>query len=217
MKGIVTYFNLELNKGSIQADDGRMLSFDRDSLSNQDDVSKLVEGLRVEFSVDGDLILKIEIQKEQCFLEDTVFYIEPSQIGIAKDTPQDFELIDKATYTIQREARSSKAVKLALIDDCRKLGGNVVLDYKEVQFERNSIGFSYYMYKASGVVGIIATKSDVKNDELPSLLELKNRINHQKIKELHDDSLKSKLALKVAKIAGGILFVIFALGFIFGK
>ena len=61
MKGTVTYFNLELNKGSIQADDGRMLSFDRDSLSNQDDVSKLVEGLRVEFSVDGDLILKIEM------------------------------------------------------------------------------------------------------------------------------------------------------------
>lgn len=217
MKGTVTYFNKESNKGSIQADDGRMISFGNENLSNHDDVSKLVEGLRVDCIFDESASFKVEIQKEQCFLEDSIYYIEPSQIGIATQTPKGYELIDKASFTIQREARSSKSLKLALIDDCRKLGGNVVLDYKEVQFERNSIGFSYYMYKATGIVGIIAKKSDLKNDELPSLHELKLRINHEKIKELYDDSLKSKLALKVTKIAGVVLFFVFALGFVFSK
>lgn len=215
MKGTITYFNADENTGAIQSDDGLLLNFSTESLSPNQDESKLINGCRVEFDLDEDKIVEnMLISKEQNLLEDNIFYVEPSQTGIiSSGIPEGYELIDSSDIALKREARNSKSLKFAFIDLCEKLGGNVVLDYKEERFTRNSIGFSFYMYRGTARVGLIAKKADANTDGALSLRDLKNKIRHDGIEKIASDERKSQLGLKLVKISGAILLIIFTIGF----
>ncbi|WP_031491452.1 hypothetical protein [Succinivibrio dextrinosolvens] len=215
MKGTITYFNAVENTGAIQSDDGLLLKFSTESLSPNQDYSKLVNGCRVDFDLEDKLVVNMVISKEQNFLEDNIFYLEPLQTGIiTSGIPEGYELIDSSDIALNREARNSKALKFAFIDLCEKLGGNVVLDYKEERFTRNSIGFSFYMYRGTARVGLIAKRADENTDGALSLRALKHKIRHEGIEKIADDEKKSKLGLKIVKISGAILLIIFTIGFL---
>lgn len=214
MKGTITYYNAVENTGAIQSDDGLLLKFSTESLVPNQDESMLVNGCRVDFELEDNIVVNMVICKEQNLLEDNVFYVEPQQTGIiSSGIPEGYELIDSSEICLNREARSSKALKYAFIDLCEKLGGNIVLDYQEERFSRNSIGFSFYMYRGSARVGLIAKKSDANTDGALSLRDLKNKIRHENIEKFADDERKSKLGLKIVKISGAILLIIFTIGF----
>ncbi len=214
MKGTVTYFNTDEDRGAIQSDDGLLLNFSSESLVQSQDLPLLEDGCRVEFELEDSIVVKMTILKEQSLLDDKCFYLEPKEVGlITSGVPSGFELIDSSDIELHREARTSKALKLTFINLCEKLGGNVVLDYKEEQFTRNSIGFSFDMYRGSFRVGLIGKKVDDKTDGALSLSELKQKINHENIEKLADDEKKSKLGLKIVKISGAILLIIFTIGF----
>lgn len=214
MKGTITYFNADENTGAIQSDDGLLLNFSTESLSPNQDESKLINGCRVDFGLEDNIVVNMLICKEQNLLEDNIFYVEPSQTGIiSTGIPEGYELIDSSDITLNREARNSKSLKLAFIDLCEKLGGNVVLDYKEERFTRNSIGFSFYMYRGTARVGLIAKKADANTDGALSLRDLKNKIRHEGIEKIASDERKSQLGLKLVKISGAILLIIFTIGF----
>ncbi len=214
MKGTITYFNADENTGAIQSDDGLLLNFSTESLSPNQDESKLINGCRVDFELEDNIVVNMLICKEQNLLEDNIFYQEPSQTGIiSSGIPEGYELIDSSDITLNREARNSKSLKLAFIDLCEKLGGNVVLDYSEERFTRNSIGFSFYMYRGTARVGLIAKKADANTDGALSLRDLKNKIRHEGIEKIASDERKSQLGLKLVKISGAILLIIFTIGF----
>ncbi len=214
MKGTITYFNADENTGAIQSDDGLLLNFSTESLSPNQDESKLINGCRVDFELEDNIVVNMLICKEQNLLEDNIFYKEPSQTGIiSSGIPEGYELIDSSDITLNREARNSKSLKLAFIDLCEKLGGNVVLDYSEERFTRNSIGFSFYMYRGTARVGLIAKKADANTDGALSLRDLKNKIRHEGIEKIASDERKSQLGLKLVKISGAILLIIFTIGF----
>jgi hypothetical protein len=214
MKGTITYFNADENTGAIQSDDGLLLNFSTESLSPNQDESKLINGCRVDFELEDNIVVNMLICKEQNLLDDNIFYKEPSQTGIiSSGIPEGYELIDSSDITLNREARNSKSLKLAFIDLCEKLGGNVVLDYSEERFTRNSIGFSFFMYRGTARVGLIAKKADANTDGALSLRDLKNKIRHEGIEKIASDERKSQLGLKLVKISGAILLIIFTIGF----
>ena len=214
MKGTITYFNADENTGAIQSDDGLLLNFSTESLAPAQDDSKLINGCRVDFGIEDKIVVNMIILKDQNLLEDNIFYVEPQQTGIiSSGIPEGYELIDSSDIALNREARNSKSLKFAFIDLCEKLGGNVVLDYKEERFSRNSIGFSFYMYRGSARIGLIAKKADENTDGALSLRDLKNKIQHDRIEKIADDEKKSQLGLKIVKISGAILLIIFTIGF----
>ncbi len=218
MKGTVTYFNKTENTGAIQSDEGLLLNFSEDSLKTNQNLSLLVDGCRVDFELKDNIVVNMVICKDQNLLEENEFYLEPKQTGIiSSGIPEGFELIDSSEIILNREARNSKSLKFNFIDLCEKLGGNVVLDYKEERFTRNSIGFSFYMYRGTARVGLIAKKSDSKTDGALSLFELKRKIHHDAIEKIASDERKSKIGLKIVKISGAILLIIFTIGFFMSK
>lgn len=218
MKGTITYFNADENTGAIQSDDGLLLNFSTESLAPNQDESKLINGCRVDFNLEDKIVVNMLISKEQNLLEDNIFYLEPAQTGIiSSGIPDGYELIDSSDITLKREARNSRSLKFAFIDLCEKLGGNVVLDYKEERFTRNSIGFSFYMYRGTARVGLIAKKADSNTDGAQSLRELKHKIRHDGIEKIASDERKSQFGLKLVKISGAILLIIFTIGFFLSK
>lgn len=213
MYGIITYFDKEKKEGCIQSEDGRLLNFKEDSFGPNLNVSFLDADVKVVFDADENgNVSSLMMLNEQPLLDEKIYYAEPSQIGIARESvPEGYELIDKSEYLLTREARSSKSLKLFLIDDCSKFGGNVLLDYTEEQVLRNSIGFSYYIYRGSACPAIMGKRDD--NAPL-SLYDLKHKLNHEKLLKYHQDEQNSRTGLKIAKISGLILLIIFTVGFI---
>ena len=200
MYGIITYFDKEKKEGCIQSEDGRLLNFKEDSFGPNLNVSFLDADVKVVFDADENgNVSSLMMLNEQPLLDEKIYYAEPSQI------------IDKSEYLLTREARSSKSLKLFLIDDCSKFGGNVLLDYTEEQVLRNSIGFSYYIYRGSARPAIMGKRDD--NAPL-SLYDLKHKLNHEKLLKYHQDEQNSRTGLKIAKISGLILLIIFTVGFI---
>ena len=51
MQGTITFFDKDNLKGSIQADDGRMVAFDKSSLASDQDLNQLQIDLRVELEL----------------------------------------------------------------------------------------------------------------------------------------------------------------------
>ena len=218
MQGTVTFFDIEEGRGNIQSDDGRMLSFEVKDLALGILPDSIKPDCRVEFSQAENSIFDIRLSAVQNLLDDGIYYTEPSEVGITSRTyPDGFELLDKSDITLHFEAKTENLLKHRMIDLCRKLGGNVVTDYRSESFERNSIGFSFQMFRGSCSFANIGNKSDDKNDTAVSLYDLKHRLNHSKILEISKDEERSAMGLKIIKISGFILLIIFTLGFLFGK
>ena len=54
-----------------------------------------------------------------------------------------------------------------------------------------------------------------RDDNAPlSLYDLKHKLNHEKLLKYHQDEQNSRTGLKIAKISGLILLIIFTVGFI---
>lgn len=213
MKGIVTYFDKESSEGCIQAEDGRLLNFNSDSFSSKLNAQLLDADAKVNFECDkSDRVSDLSLQDDQPLLEEKIYYAEPSDIGISRaDSVEGYELIDKSLYPISRESRSEKTIKLFLIEECRKFGGNVLLDYRQEKILKNSIGFSYYIYRGQAIPAVMGRKDDTASS---SLHDLKHRLNHKGLLNYHQDEKSRATGLKIAKISGLILLIIFTVGFI---
>ncbi len=217
MKGSVTYFSHEEGKGSIQADDGRMLSFKRSSFAKGMDDTLFFIGQSVEFELEDDNVVNlVALNKDEPKAAN--FYLEPKSVNVYSSSDvENYELIDKSTQKLSKVARNPDELKSYFTSLCRSLGGNAVLDYEDSKFVKNSIGFSYYLYRGSAAFGVIGTKAESSNDSALSYSDLKHKLNHAEIEKMATDEKKSQKSLKVLKIAGIVLLIIFTIGFLMSE
>ncbi len=215
MKGIITYYSKQNDKGSIQSEDGRIYSFSSDDCEG-DFVSKdIKEPVAVTFEVsafdsEDDGYAAVHIVAAAVDPEDRVFYDVPSRVGISYSKPDDYEVIVKSEYPVTRIGRNSNLAKKAVIDECIRIGGNAVLDYKERKILKNSIGFSFYVYEGIGYPSVIAKRNDKGHF---SKSELKELLDKTEAKKIHQGELNAKTGFKILKIIGAILLVVFTIGF----
>ena len=214
MEGTITLFDNAAKAGKIQCDDGRILDFEETGLDSSLPVSLVRESLRVAFLEEDGGPCHIRALDKQDFIEGEIFYLEPKEIGIVREhIPMGYELIDKGEQTLHLEAKTSKALKLKFIEICRKLSGNVVLDYEDEEFSRNSIGFSISMVRGSATFGVMGRKVDDKTEGAYSLYDLKRKLSHDRLLKMHGDEEKGEVGLRIIKISGFILLVLFTYGF----
>ncbi len=133
---------------------------------------------------------------------DDLFYETPDEIGLSRrGIPDGFELIRKVDEALERSARSESMAKYKLAEACKKYGANVILNYSAERFVRNSIGFSFYMYRVSGypaVMGKVSKNGSFSREELEDSL---------KVNEIQADVKRSKSAKK-----GNFILKCFAVG-----
>lgn len=210
MHGIITAIDEKSSSGRIQADDGRILIF---SLSDLKSDIKAEASMEVKFEVTGDEAVNIALLVSESFYESKIFYQEPEQIGLCRDgIPDGYELLDRAHHSISTESRNLKAAKWALINFTKECRGNVVLKFTENKFIKNSIGFSLYYYRVTGIPAVIGRKSEQGES---SLYDLKHRLDHEKLDKKYNLELNVKLGKKILTVFGAILMIIFMLGFLF--
>lgn len=222
MFGTITYYNQKEQQGSIQADDGKLLSFDAQSLDNNTGLETICMDLRVSFDTDQyDRVSNLKALKDQFLLDSNAYYEYPSTVGLASTTPQGFYLIDEDLHEITLIARNERACKNAFCSLAKNYGANVVLGFKGQEFTKNSIGFSYQMYQGRARFGIIGKKVDSnKVDEDQdhkvyfSLFDLKHLLNQEAILARFNDDKAVKKSAKFLKVVGIILLIIFTFGFI---
>ncbi len=143
---------------------------------------------------------------------DNVFYKTPSEIGLARHgIPDGFELIAKSDKPIVREARLLSQAKYKLAKACEQYGANVVMDFSDEEFIRNSIGFSFVMHRVKGYPAVMAAADENGTQtrwELESML---------KLDEINDDIERMQSAKKgglILKIFGAMMIAVFFAGFI---
>ena len=211
MHGIITTIDPKTQSGRIQSDDGRILSFALSDLKAEVPPEASMEVL---FELNSeDEAVNIVLRVAEDFYESKIFMTEPEKIGLCREgIPDGYELVDRASHSISTEHRNLTAAKWALINFTHECGGNVVLKFSETKFIKNSIGFSLNYYRVSGILAIIGHR--VANAEL-TLYDLKRRLNHKKLDDKHNLELNVKLGKKIITIIGGILMMIFILGFLF--
>ncbi len=217
MQGTITFFDKDNLKGSIQADDGRMVAFDKSSLASDQDLNQLQIDLRVDLELDNEgRACKLKPCSNQIILEDHIFYKCPSEIGLSQDTPEGFELIDCSPQEIELDTHTQIEAKRKFCKLASQFGANVVLGFKSEPYTKNSIGFSYQMFKSKAHFGLIGKKvsSDTNDEHTLSLYDLKHCLNHEAIIKRFKEDQSSKRNLNVLKIFGGVLLIIFCIGFL---
>ncbi len=143
---------------------------------------------------------------------DNVFYKTPSEIGLARHgVPDGYELIAKSPKPIVREARLLSQAKYKLAKVCEQYGANVVMDFKDSEFIRNSIGFSFAMHRVQGYPAVMAFESEngtYTRGELEAKL---------KLDEIEADIERMQSVKKggfILKIFGAMMILVFFAGFI---
>lgn len=146
---------------------------------------------------------------------DNVFFKVPTEIGLARNgIPQGYELIAKSQVILVREARKLSIAKWKLAEACKRYGANVVLDFKEESFLRNSIGFSFYMHRVSGVAGVIAQRDE---DGTETLAELENLLDEKAIAEDAQRTKSGEIGKKIIRYFCIMMFIVFCIGFLISK
>ncbi len=213
MKGSVTYYSKEEGKGAIQTEDGRMFSFKREDFASGMDDTLFYTGQTAEFDSFEDKAVQVKalnLDEPKTFN----FYLEPKEINVYTSSEvENYELIDKSAHRLSKVARNPDELKSYFTELCKSLGGNAVLDYEDSKFIRNSIGFSYYLYRGFASFGVLGIRSESSNDNALSYNDLRHRLNHERVEKMALDEKKSKTSLKVLKIAGIVLLIIFSIGF----
>ena len=207
MKGIVTYYSKLEDKGSILSEDGKIYSFTSKDCEGDFTLSDIKEN-------DANTYQVSHVAAKRIDPESKVFYDVPSRVGISFSKPDDYEVIVESEYPITKIGRNSNLTKKAVIDECTRIGGNAVLDYKERKILKNSIGFSFYVYEGSGYPSVIARRNDKGRY---SMSDLKNLLDNVEAKKIYQGEVNSKIGFKILKIIGAILFVIFTIGFFLSK
>lgn len=219
MKGIITYYSKQNDKGSIQSENGRIYSFSSDDCEGDFVSEDIKEPVAVTFEVsafgsEDDGYTAAHIVATAVDPEDRVFYDVPSRVGISYSKPDDYEVIVESEYPVTRIGRNSNLAKKAVIDECIRIGGNAVLDYKERKILKNSIGFSFYVYEGTGYPSVIAQRNDKGHY---SKSELKTLLDKTEAKKIYQGEVNTKKGFKILKIIGAILLVVFTIGFIFSN
>lgn len=219
MKGLITYYSKADDKGSIQSEEGKIYSFcakdcEGDFVSNdiKEPVEATFELSQNEDNENGYTISHVVAKNIDP--ETKVFYDVPSRVGISFSKPDDYEVIVESQYPITRIGRNSNLTKKAVIDECTRIGGNAVLDYKEKKILKNSIGFSYYVYEGTGYPSVIGKRND---NGRYSKSDLKNLLDMTASQKLYQGDVNSKIGFKILKLIGAVLFVIFTIGFFLSK
>ncbi len=208
LKGTISLVNHSSKSGCIQGKDGKIYRFSFDDVKG--DMAPALE-MPVEFYANLDDAYNISLKVDDSFYESQTLFNEPQEVGLcAHGIPDGYELIASANRRLSFEHRKENFAKWGLINEVAKCGGNVVLDYKIEKLIKNSIGFSLYYYKVTGVPAVIG-KHDPKGDL--SLLDLKNRLDLKKIEKRYQFHESVKIGNKILKILGFILLVIFVIGF----
>lgn len=218
MKGIITYYSKQEDKGSIQSDDGKIYSFTSKDCEGDFTLSDIKEPVEATFEVskenDADTYQVSHVIAKSIDPESKIFYDVPSRVGISFSKPDDYEIIVESEYPITKIGRNSNLTKKAVIDECTRIGGNAVLDYKERKILKNSIGFSFYVYEGTGYPSVIAKRNDKGHY---SKSDLKNLLDNAEAKKIYQGEVNSKIGFKILKVIGAILFVIFTIGFFLSK
>ena len=143
---------------------------------------------------------------------DNVFYKVPEEIGLARNgVPDGFELIAKSSKPITREARLLPQAKYKLAKVCEQYGANVVMDFTNEEFIRNSIGFSFVMHRVKGYPAVMAKESELgtfTRGDLEGML---------KLDEIDADIARMQSAKKgafILKCFGAMMVLVFFAGFI---
>lgn len=216
MKGIITYYSKQEDKGSIQSEDGKIYSFTSKNCEGDFTLSDIKEPVEATFEVskEADTYQLSHVTAKRIDPESNVFYDVPSRVGISFSKTDDYEVIVESEYPITKIGRNSNLTKKAVIDECTRIGGNAVLDYKEKKILKNSIGFSFYVYEGTGYPSVIAKRNDKGRY---SKSDLKNLLDNVEAKKIYQGEVNSKIGFKILKIIGAILFVIFTIGFFLSK
>lgn len=219
MKGVITYYSKLEDKGSIQSEDGRIYSFTSEDCESDFVLSDIKEPVEATFELSE--YENTENSQKICHIvaksvdpDTTVFYDVPSRVGISFSKPDDYEVIVESEYPVTKTGRNSNLAKKAVIDECIRIGGNAVLDYKEKKILKNSIGFSFYVYEGTGYPSVIARRND--NGHY-SKSDLKQLLDNTLAKKIYQGEINSKAGFKILKIIGAVLFIIFTVGFFFSR
>lgn len=149
---------------------------------------------------------------KDCTRYDNVFYKTPSEIGLARHgIPDGFELIAKSDKPIVREARLLSQAKYKLAKACEQYGANVVMDFSDEEFIRNSVGFSFVMHRVKGYPAVMAAADE---NGTQTRGELESRL---KLDAINDDIERMQSAKRgglILKIFGAMMIAVFFAGFI---
>ena len=213
MQGLISSVDSISKDGRIQGDDGHIYSFDKTSFSKAEDADSVCVGIRSEFEADDrGFCTQLELLDVKAFAEDSMTYFEPPATQIDKGMQiVGYEIIDRAGGPIVKGDRNIEHARYRLLHECESLGANAVLNYSIQKQVRNSFGFGFAYYNAYGIPAVIG-RPDVKGD--CTRRELASKLNHKKINSLRSMVENATVAKIVLRILGGILLVIFTVGFI---
>ena len=143
---------------------------------------------------------------------DNVFYKVPDEIGLARNgVPDGFLLIAKSSKPIVRQARLLPQAKYKLAKACEQYGANVVMDFSDEEFIRNSIGFSFVMHRVTGYPAVMA-----KEDEQGTFTrgDLEDMLKYEEI----DADIKRMQSVKsgtlMLKALGAVMVLVCCVGFV---
>lgn len=213
MKGLITSFDAIKKVGHIQDESGHIYSFNYDSFAKDEDRDIVSVGMSAKYDVNDNICCDLTLLNIDEFNADKIKYVEPDTVQILEDDlVEGYEIIDKARYKIVKGDRSIEKARYRLIEEVKSLGGNVILNSFVKTEIKNSMGYAFEYFYVYGLPAVIA-----KVDEKGSLTRknLSEQLNHVKADKLGNMIENQKVAKIVLKILGGILLVIFTLGFIF--
>ena len=208
MQGIITSIDREEAVGRILTTQGDSLLMKLD-----DSVKEALPGMQVEFERQGSEAVKVALPDVESFDPLEVPYREVEDFAIYRSSELPFgqELLAKAPHAVKREGRTPDSAKWKMMTLAKKCGANTLINYTEERFIRNSIGFSFYMYRTSAVPAVAAS---IDPNAFTSRDELMNKLDLEMLKreyQIEQGVESSRLALK---IICGVLLLIFFIGFL---
>ena len=161
----------------------------------------------------GDEVKEVRQETGEHKPGEPVCYQEPPEVGFCRgELPEGYVLLAKSPYPLERTEHLANTAKWKLIKDCKNCGGNMLLDLREEKVLKNSIGFAYYVNRVSAypaVVGMPDEKALLNGEELAA------RLNLKMLSEYHERKKGAQRGIKIMKISGAVLFVIFLAGFLY--
>lgn len=215
MHGLITACDNKKGVGYIQGDDGQIYFFTHAMVASADEI----HFLRMERSVEFNPV-KVEQRWEahdmvlQGLDEESnqeLFYFEPQEfLCETQDLVAGYDVLDRAIFPLHRGERTEELARKALITECRSVGANSLVRYSVNVKQRAGIGYGYEVVTCSGVP-VVLGRLDPKGDVRAS--DLKNHINQDRVKRLHNYMINTKIGKMVLMALAGILLVVFTLGF----
>ncbi len=217
MQGTISYWDQEKDDGRIQSSDGQILTFKLGSFSPDSRNSVLSAGAVVEYEVSGSEAVNIKLvaAASQDDAQDDELYALPETFRILKPEESekgDFVVLASGAHAFHTEGRNLELMKQRIINHCKACGANSAVNYRVDKFIKNSIGFSYYLYKAEAYPAVIGRPT--KHMSGVTRMEASDLLNQDYIEKYHKEEKNASRGALAMKICAVILFFIFCLGFV---